>query len=193
FPYETKGQHAMACGNVLVLNASQPLQSVWLSNECLCQGHFDYAVVPRRHADARCLQQARWKLPEAIDAQEALVNFAGGHVRQQLAESIVRCKKRRGRRLFWTLKLIGLVKDFARIDQVQKAFLLCVPRPCSADATSAWLAPAFFGADPPGPVEPFRCGGSQRVVLPPRLAIPMEADPGMRSYVLEATGQPGRS
>ena len=104
----------------LVLNASQALPpSTLLSRECLCQGPFDHAVVPRRHPYVRCLQAARDPGLEVMNADEALVNFQGSHVRRNLVALMVRCRKRH-RRLFYTLELRG-VAPAMRIEQVKKA------------------------------------------------------------------------
>ena len=105
----------------LVLNASQALPpSTLLSRECLCQGPIDHAVVPRRHPYVRCLQAARVGPGlEMMNAEEALVNFQGSHVRRNLVALMARCRKRH-RRLFYTLELRG-VAPAMRIEQVKKA------------------------------------------------------------------------
>ena len=176
----------MACVPQLILNASQALpRSVLLSRECLCQGQFDHAVVPKRHPHARCLREAKQGL-EIVDAQQSLVNFQGSHVRRELVALMARCRQRR-RRLFYTLQLRGVANEM-RIEQVQKALLLCVPKACDEETTRAWLSAALIGSSQLGHLEPAPCRGDGDLLLPPRLGLPSELDQGLHSYITSNGG-----
>eukprot|EP00913_Durusdinium_trenchii_P026377 g24750.t1 len=173
-----------ACAG-LRLNGTQPVpNNVLLSQECHCQGHFDHAVVPGiSHPDARCLQEAP-SFTEMLDAQESLVNFQGGHVRQAAVALMARCRKRRGR-LYWTLQLRGLAHEM-RVQQVEKALLLCVPTWCRREATSAWIASQKLSFVAHHWQLQSSCGG---LALPPRLGLPVETDEGLQHYVTALGGR----
>eukprot|EP00913_Durusdinium_trenchii_P026378 g24750.t2 len=175
-----------ACAG-LRLNGTQPVpNNVLLSQECHCQGHFDHAVVPGiSHPDARCLQEAP-SFTEMLDAQESLVNFQGGHVRQAAVALMARCRKRRdGGRLYWTLQLRGLAHEM-RVQQVEKALLLCVPTWCRREATSAWIASQKLSFVAHHWQLQSSCGG---LALPPRLGLPVETDEGLQHYVTALGGR----
>ena len=175
----------MACVPQLILNASQGLpRSVLLSRECLCQGQFDHAVVPKRHPYAQCLRKA--KQLETVDAQQSLVNFQGSHVRRELVALMTRCRQRR-RRLFYMLQLRGVANEM-RIEQVQKAVLVCAPKACDEEATRAWLSAALIISSQLGHLEPAPCRGDGDLLLPPRLGLPSELDQGLHSYITSNGG-----
>eukprot|EP00434_Breviolum_minutum_P028566 symbB.v1.2.025272.t1/scaffold2439.1/size78980/4 len=95
---------------------------------------------------------------------------------------MARCRRRRGR-LFYSLQLRG-VTSAMRIEQVQQAFLICVPKSCNEEATRGWISAALML----GPVklqipELSTCGGAGNLILPPRLGLPTEVDRGLHHYV----------
>ncbi|CAE7197908.1 unnamed protein product [Symbiodinium sp. CCMP2592] len=187
----------MACAAALVLNASQPLPPYPLKHECgECQVFYDRLVLPARHPSVRCLWKAQRQPIEAVDAAGAMASLQNGHVRKQLVQHMLRCRQRSGR-LFWSMKLRGLVTSL-RPEQLMEAFLLCAPSPCSSADASAWLASTYLAGDSrTGAFRPAApqtsCAGNGFLEVPPRLAFPAESQEAIANLLRETAPPPGMS
>ncbi|CAE7423749.1 unnamed protein product [Symbiodinium natans] len=185
----------MACATALILNASQPLPPYPLKHECFeCQVFHDRLVLPARHPSVRCLLKAQHQPIEAVDAEGAMASLHNGHVRKELVQHMLRCRQKSGR-LFWSLKLRGLVSSL-RPEHIIEAFLLCAPAPCSSSDASAWLASTYLeGNRRAGVFRPAApqatCAGRGFRELPPRLAFPAESQEAIAELLHQMAPPPG--
>eukprot|EP00913_Durusdinium_trenchii_P002978 g2759.t1 len=193
----------------LLLNASQPIPSPLLRNEChRCGSDFEHMEVPWHHPTASCLRQASGRQPAvALDASLSLQGINSGSSRYEVVQFIAACE---GRRLFWALLMNKVTVGARRLGENRHAMLLCVPRTCDETAAAYWLAPAFIEtetfegafvhfsqqgrvvgvAQTQSPLWRRSCERPDHVVLAPRMAVKAEEEGEFAKIVLESGERP---